>query len=84
MVRARDLGFEVHLLELISDWLPSDRQTLVMASGMVGARQGWIEAPYAELPWEGVAVDAIVSPKVDDRRIDVRILPGCASAILRM
>lgn len=76
MATARDLGFEVHLLELISDWLSSDRRTLVMASGMVGARQGWLEAPYAELPWSGVAVDAIVSPKVADQRVDVRILPG--------
>lgn len=76
MATARDLGFEVHLLDLISDWLPSDRRMLVMASGMVGARQGWLEAPYAELPWKGVAVDAIVSPKVEDQRVDVRILPG--------
>ena len=75
MARAAERGFEPHLLELIDGWLPEDRRMLVLASGMVGARQGWIEAPYAELPWNGAA-DGMVSPKTADDRIDVRILPG--------
>lgn len=76
MLRAGDRGFEAHLLDLISDWLPSGQRMLVLASGMVGARQGWIEAPYAELPWGGAAVADAVAPETEDLRIDVRILPG--------
>lgn len=76
MLRAGNRGFEAHLLELILDWLPAGKRILVLASGMVGARQGWIEAPYAELPWSGAAMDDAVSPRTEDPRIDVRILPG--------
>src|ERR1700681_4937211 len=41
-------GFEPALLDLIGDWLPQGRQTLVIACGMVGARQGWIEVRYRQ------------------------------------
>ena len=68
-------AFEPALLDLIGDWLP-DRKTLVLAAGMVGARQGWIEAPYAETPCTGVDPDRLVHAPTRDPRLDVRILPG--------
>ena len=46
---ARD-GFEPALVALIDPWLAPGRRTDVIACGMVGARQGWIEAPYAAVP----------------------------------
>ncbi|TNC62466.1 2-dehydro-3-deoxygalactonokinase [Rubellimicrobium roseum] len=40
--------FEPALLDLIGGWGPGPHR--VVACGMVGARQGWIEAPYARVP----------------------------------
>ena len=42
--------FEPALLHLIGDWLEPGRVCPVLAAGMVGARQGWIEAPYRPVP----------------------------------
>jgi 2-dehydro-3-deoxygalactonokinase len=43
-------GFGAVLRELCGDWLDAHPQLPVIASGMVGSRQGWQEAPYLELP----------------------------------
>ncbi len=67
-------GFEPALLDLVGDWLPAGRKTLVIACGMVGARQGWIEAPYAEAPCKPVV--RFVAPHTRDARLDVRVLAG--------
>ncbi|MEX6506871.1 2-dehydro-3-deoxygalactonokinase [Jiella sp. M17.18] len=47
----------------------------VVACGMVGARQGWVEAPYAEVPasLQAIAEKAL---RVPDHRRPVFILPG--------
>ena len=42
--------FEPVLLRLIESWLDSEKVTPVMACGMVGARQGWVETPYLKTP----------------------------------
>jgi 2-dehydro-3-deoxygalactonokinase len=43
--------FETALLALIRDWLTADGSTAtVVLSGMVGSRQGWLEAPYVPCP----------------------------------
>ncbi|WP_259994193.1 2-dehydro-3-deoxygalactonokinase [Sulfitobacter sp. S190] len=42
---ARD-GFEPALLRLVGDHLQDGSVTPVICCGMVGARQGWIEAAY--------------------------------------
>lgn len=68
--------FEGALLELIDGWLPVDRITEVVACGMVGARQGWREAPYAEVPCAPQALAGMISPEVSDSRISVSIIPG--------
>jgi 2-dehydro-3-deoxygalactonokinase len=71
-------GFEPALLELIGDWLPSDRQTPVIACGMVGARQGWIEVPYRQVPCTPVALDQVGRPETRDPRLTVMIIGGLA------
>ncbi len=35
---------------LVEAWLPYEGTIPVVACGMVGARQGWAEAPYAATP----------------------------------
>ncbi|MBP7001442.1 2-dehydro-3-deoxygalactonokinase [Amaricoccus sp.] len=70
---ARD-GFEPALLDLIGPWLAPGRRTQLLACGMVGARQGWIEAPYVTVPCAPVGPP--VAAPATDPRIAVRILPG--------
>ncbi|WP_417826813.1 2-dehydro-3-deoxygalactonokinase [Thalassospira povalilytica] len=72
------LSFEGVLIGLIDRWLdPTIRNVPVVICGMAGARQGWLEAPYCEVP---VAprdlASGAVSPTVADPRVAVSILPG--------
>jgi 2-dehydro-3-deoxygalactonokinase len=41
--------FEAALMALAGDWIAEHRCPLI-ASGMIGSRQGWQEAPYVECP----------------------------------
>jgi 2-dehydro-3-deoxygalactonokinase len=67
--------FEPALLKLISPWLASGI-TPVFAAGMVGARQGWHEAPYRAVPCAPLDPAELVPVPVDDQRMTVRIAPG--------
>jgi 2-dehydro-3-deoxygalactonokinase len=42
--------FAETLLSLCGDWLAAHPGCACIASGMVGSRQGWVEAPYVECP----------------------------------
>ncbi|WP_299820792.1 2-dehydro-3-deoxygalactonokinase [uncultured Jannaschia sp.] len=68
----RDM-FEPTLRRLAGDWL--DGPARIVACGMVGARQGWIEAPYAPVPCSPPTDRAIRAP-TGDPDLDVRIVPG--------
>ena len=52
----------------------------VVTCGMVGARQGWLEAPYADVP---VPLAAVLegAVKVPHGSRDVRIVPGVAQRL---
>jgi 2-dehydro-3-deoxygalactonokinase len=76
MSRLERDAFEPALTELIGDWLPKTGTALVVACGMVGAKQGWIEAPYRQTPCSPFAADQIGVPEVRDPRLKVRVLPG--------
>ena len=41
--------FEAALFELVGDWIDAHDCPLI-ASGMIGSRQGWVEAPYLDCP----------------------------------
>lgn len=58
-----------------SDWRSRHPDLPCIASGMIGSAQGWIEAPYADLPAdvESVARQLVVIPGVG-----LRIVPGLA------
>ncbi|MDH5798844.1 MAG: 2-dehydro-3-deoxygalactonokinase [Paracoccaceae bacterium] len=71
--------FEAALLDLAGDLLPGGRVTPVVVSGMAGARQGWVEAPYASVPSKPLAGTPVVAPTTDPR-LSVRILPGMSQA----
>jgi 2-dehydro-3-deoxygalactonokinase len=48
----------------------------VVACGMVGSRQGWIEAPYRTVPCTPLDPAASVRVATADPRISVRVIPG--------
>lgn len=76
--------FEPALINLIADWLSDDRVTPVLACGMVGAKQGWQEAPYQHCPCPPLQAQALLRVNTSDPRIQLTILPGCARMIRRM
>ena len=43
-------AFAAALIELAGDWLAADEGFPIVASGMIGSRQGWVEVPYVEIP----------------------------------
>lgn len=67
--------FEPTLLHLVDDWLSNDITTQAIACGMVGARQGWIEADYASVPCKPQQLTMTPAP-ISDTRLKVSILPG--------
>ena len=67
--------FENILIKNISKWLPSDEVIEILASGMVGAKQGWIEVPYTETPCSVMKLK-VLSPKVNNKKIKIYILSG--------
>jgi len=71
-------AFEPALLALVGGWLAPGRATEVVACGMVGARQGWIEAPYAAVPC--APGRAFVTAPTADPRLAVRVLGGLSQA----
>lgn len=66
-------AFEPTLISLTEQWLGT-AETPVIACGMVGARQGWSEAPYRTVP---TTPHGTLSPcKTKDNRISMHIMPG--------
>ncbi len=65
-------GFGPALDSLLSEWDPAP-ETPVIACGMVGARQGWVEAPYRAVPC--APVDGPFT-RVRESARPVHIVPG--------
>ncbi|UWR05336.1 2-dehydro-3-deoxygalactonokinase (plasmid) [Ruegeria conchae] len=74
MSRTAGGDFQAALLALIKDWLP-EKPVDVIACGMVGARQGWVEAPYSAVPSEPIPVAPFRVPNTDPR-IRAFVVPG--------
>ncbi len=66
--------FQATLMALIEPWLPAETVD-VIACGMVGARQGWVEAPYVAVPSAPVPNAPIRVPNTDPR-IRAFVVPG--------
>ena len=50
VLRVKDDDFAGALQESIGDWLLEAPHAPVIASGMIGSRQGWLEVPYLPCP----------------------------------
>lgn len=70
--------FEPALLQLIADWL-GDRPMPVIACGMVGARQGWAEAAYRQVPRTPLG-HPLQQVRANDPRLQLQIIPGLSQA----
>ncbi|WP_342068727.1 2-dehydro-3-deoxygalactonokinase [Yoonia algicola] len=66
-------GFEPALLAVIKDWI--DGPTTVIACGMVGSRQGWVEAPYAAVPCATLP-EGLVRAPTKHPDLTVYVIPG--------
>jgi len=67
-------AFEPALLSLINPWLGTD-PIPVIACGMVGSRQGWVEAPYKAVPCAPIAAEYVIAGSKSDK-IRAFVLPG--------
>ncbi len=79
ILRVKDGAFAAALERTAGDWLANDDTGIIM-SGMIGSRQGWIEADYVACP-AGLAEVASAMCSVqwtaaDGRRHRARIAPG--------
>lgn len=66
-------NFEPALIALISDWLGTS-SIPVIACGMVGARQGWVEVPYRTVPAAPMARPVQITTQ--SAALSVHIVPG--------
>jgi 2-dehydro-3-deoxygalactonokinase len=69
-------GYESALLALVADWLAPGRITPSVACGMVGSRQGWVEASYLTVPCAPLDPDRLARAPVADPRLTVDVIPG--------
>ena len=72
MGKLAQAAFEPALLALISTW--NATALPIVACGMVGSRQGWVEAPYRSVPCTPLAQDLTRAPTTQNLR--VHIVPG--------
>lgn len=70
-------GFEAALRAQVGEWLQAG-ETRVLMSGMIGSRQGWVEAPYLECPAGPADLAAALTP-VPFARASVAVVPGLRS-----
>lgn len=76
LLTATELGFET-VLQRHLDILGAPYGTPIMMCGMVGSRQGWVEAAYAKAPasLDAIAAQAVHVPFAG---AEARIMPGVA------
>lgn len=65
--------FEGVLVDVCAEWL--DTADTVVACGMVGSRQGWVEAPYQTAPC-AVCPATMVTAPVSRVGLTVHVIPG--------
>ncbi len=70
---------EAVLADLVGEWL-TDGAPPILMSGMIGARQGWVEAPYAQCP-AGLREIASAIVTIETRTLgDIGLVPGVSTA----
>ena len=76
VLNVKDGDFEGALLELCGPWLLVRKEMPIVASGMIGSRQGWSEAPYVKCPAGLSELSAHLLPVEIAKRRKLWIVPG--------
>ncbi len=74
ITRVDPSAFPAVLHDLVGDWLAGG-ETQVLMAGMIGSRQGWVEAPYLPCPASPTALAAALMPVPFDGAT-LAIIPG--------
>jgi 2-dehydro-3-deoxygalactonokinase len=69
-------AFAEALAEVADDWLAAEPRAPVLASGMIGSRQGWREVPYADCPAGAAELARGLAEVVGPGGCTVRLVPG--------
>jgi 2-dehydro-3-deoxygalactonokinase len=69
-------GFDTVFDATCGAWLASGAQLPVIAAGMVGSAQGWMEAPYVATPADPAALVAGIVRVTTLKGLTVHIVPG--------
>ena len=67
--------FEDTLVSFIDDWLIK-KETDIIACGMVGAKQGWIDAGYQLTPYNPLSKVHLTKAPTQNKKIKVHIISG--------
>jgi 2-dehydro-3-deoxygalactonokinase len=73
---AAEGGFDIVFDETCGAWLAANARLPVIAAGMVGSAQGWVEAPYVTTPADSAALVAGIVRVTTNKGITVHIVPG--------
>ena len=71
-----DNGFELALDEACGDWLEQHPALALIACGMVGSAQGWVQVPYCPTPARIADLSASLQQVVTLRGHPLYIVPG--------
>lgn len=69
-------AFEAAFLAQVGDWLAAEPGLPVILSGMIGSRQGWVEAPYVPCPAGAAEIVARLTRHVTAGGAALHIVPG--------
>jgi 2-dehydro-3-deoxygalactonokinase len=69
-------GFDQAFEDACGVWLDAHARLPVIAAGMVGSAQGWIEAPYVDTPAGADALVAGIVTVKTKRGVSVHVVPG--------
>jgi len=69
-------GFDAAFEAACGPWLESQPDLPVVAAGMVGSAQGWLEAPYVDTPASADALVAGIVRVQTARGVTIHIVPG--------
>lgn len=74
ILQIQDQGFEHALMRLCHDWMTAN--TVLLASGMIGSRQGWRETPYLRTPAGPAEAARALAPVRMTNGMTVWLVPG--------
>src|SRR5579862_2084885 len=69
-------GFDTAFDDACGAWLEQAPAVPVIAAGMVGSAQGWVEAPYVDAPANADALVAGIVTVKTARGVTVHVVPG--------